>query len=48
MPGTGVEPVRLSAPDFKSGMSTNSITRADASTFRRPDMKKGKRLALSL
>ena len=28
VPGTGVEPVRLAAPDFKSGMSTNSITRA--------------------
>ncbi len=28
VPGTGIEPVRLSAPDFKSGMSTNFITRA--------------------
>lgn len=28
VPGTGIEPVRLAAPDFKSGMSTNFITRA--------------------
>ena len=32
VPGTGIEPVRLSAPDFKSGMSTNFITRARVNT----------------
>ena len=42
VPGTGVEPVRLSAPDFKSGMSTNSITRADAAYILAPRYEKGK------
>lgn len=28
VPGAGIEPARLSAPDFKSGMSTNFIIRA--------------------
>ena len=28
VPGTGVEPVRLAAPDFKSGTSTSFVTRA--------------------
>ena len=28
VPGAGIEPARLSAPDFKSGMSTSFIIRA--------------------
>ena len=28
VPGTGLEPAHLSAPDPKSGVSTNSTTRA--------------------
>src|SRR5690554_4962612 len=28
VPGAGLEPAHLSVPDFKSGMSTNSIIRA--------------------
>ena len=28
VPGAGLEPARLAAPDFKSGMSTNFIIRA--------------------
>ena len=28
MPGTGIEPVHLAVPDFKSGVSTDFTTRA--------------------
>ena len=32
VPGAGIEPARLSAPDFKSGMSTSFIIRACKTT----------------
>ena len=34
VPGAGIEPARLSAPDFKSGMSTNFIIRASPPTYK--------------
>src|SRR5215510_9700431 len=35
VPRTGVEPVRLAAPDFKSGTSTNFVTRASSGMLAR-------------
>ena len=57
MPGAGIEPARLAAPDFKSGMSTNFIIRAhhnaQISTHqekwrRRPDSNRRRRLCRPL
>lgn len=35
VPRTGLEPVRLAAPDFKSGTSTNFVTRASGGMLSR-------------
>ena len=46
VPGTGIEPVRLAARDFKSLVSTNFTIRAkDGGLYARPKCKEGKRIA---
>ena len=46
VPGTGIEPVRLAARDFKSLVSTNFTIRAkDGGLYARLKCKEGKRIA---
>ncbi len=47
-PGRESNPYTQRARDFKSLVSTSFTTRAGSRLYRLPDMKKGKRIALSL